>query len=53
MGCYSLVNSPQHAVKTVETVSDKFHIANTRLKPGANEMDALSLRPAVRIFMFA
>jgi hypothetical protein len=30
-------------MKTVETVSDKFHIANTRLKPGANEMDTLSL----------
>jgi hypothetical protein len=43
MGCYSLVNSSQHAAKTVETVSDKFHIVNTRLKPGANKMDALSL----------
>ena len=30
-------------MKTVETVSDKFHIANTRLKPGANVMDTLSL----------
>jgi hypothetical protein len=48
-----LVDSPQQAVKTVETVSDKLHIANTRLKLGANEMDALNLRPTVRIFMFA
>jgi hypothetical protein len=43
MDCYSLVNSPQHAAKSVETVSDKLHIANTRLKAGVNEMDALSL----------